>query len=45
MFVEVALAVPDRTIVSGNLADFPEKILHGVRLLTPVHALAEIDDA
>jgi putative PIN family toxin of toxin-antitoxin system len=41
-FVEVALAVPDRTIVTGNLADFPSRILHGVRLLTPVQALAEL---
>lgn len=39
-FVEVALAVPDRTIVTGNLADFPEDILQGVRLPTPVQALA-----
>lgn len=41
-FVEVALAVPDRTLVTGNLADFPEETLRGVRLLTPVQALAEL---
>jgi putative PIN family toxin of toxin-antitoxin system len=41
-FIEVALAVPDRTIVTGNLADFPREILGGVRLLTPVQALAEV---
>lgn len=44
IFVEAALAVPDRTIVTGNLADFPDKTLHGARLLTPVQALAEIGD-
>lgn len=41
-FVDAALAVPDRTIVTGNLADFPEKTLHGARVLAPVQALAEI---
>ncbi len=44
IFVEAALAVPDRTIVTGNLADFPEKTLHGTRVLTPVRALAEIGE-
>jgi predicted nucleic acid-binding protein len=42
VFVEVALAVPDRTIVTGNLADFPSEILNGARLLTPAQALAEL---
>jgi len=42
VFVEAALAVPDRTIVTGNLADYPSEILNGVRLLTPVQALAEL---
>jgi hypothetical protein len=42
-FVEAALAVPDRTLVTGNLADFPQEMLNGVRLLTPMQALAEID--
>jgi predicted nucleic acid-binding protein len=42
VFVEAALAVPDRTIVTGNLADFPIEILNGARILTPVQALAEL---
>jgi uncharacterized protein len=42
VFVEAALAVPDRTIVTGNLADFPNEILNGARILTPVQALAEL---
>jgi uncharacterized protein len=41
-FVEVALAVPDRTIVTGNLAAFPSKILNGARIFTPDQALAEL---
>jgi putative PIN family toxin of toxin-antitoxin system len=41
-FIEVALAVPDRTIVTGNLADFPRDILNGARLLTPAQAVAEL---
>jgi uncharacterized protein len=41
-FVEGALAVPDSTIVTGNLADFPSEILNGISLLTPVQALAEL---
>ena len=42
VFVEVALAVPDRTIVTGNIADFPGEILNGARLLTPAQAVAEL---
>jgi hypothetical protein len=42
VFVEAALAVPDRTIVTGNLADFPNEILNGARILTPVQAFAEL---
>ncbi len=42
-FLEAALAVPVSAIVTGNLADFPDEILRGVRLLTPVQALAELD--
>jgi uncharacterized protein len=42
-FAEVALAVPERTIVTGNLADFPSEILGGIKLLTPVQALAELE--
>jgi putative PIN family toxin of toxin-antitoxin system len=41
-FIEGALAVPDRTIVTGNLADFPREILNGARLLTPAQAVAEL---
>ena len=41
-FIEVAIAVPDRTIVTGNLADFPREILNGARLLTPAQAVAEL---
>ncbi len=42
-FIEAALAVPDRTIVTGNLADFPGEILSGARLLTPAQAIAELN--
>lgn len=42
VFIEVALATTDRTIVTGNLAHFPSEILHGVRVLTPAHAAAEL---
>ena len=42
IFVEAALVVPDRTIVTGNLADFPPEILRGVRVLTPAQATAEV---
>jgi putative PIN family toxin of toxin-antitoxin system len=41
MFVEAALAVPDRTIVTGNLAHFPSKILRGVTAMTPAQAATE----
>jgi predicted nucleic acid-binding protein len=43
IFVEAALAVPDRTIVTGNLGDFPDETPHGARVLTPVQAVAEIE--
>jgi putative PIN family toxin of toxin-antitoxin system len=42
VFVESALAAPDKTIVTGNLADYPEEILNGVRLITPAQAAAEL---
>jgi putative PIN family toxin of toxin-antitoxin system len=42
VFVEVALATIDRTIVTGNLADYPPEILHGVRVLTPAQAASEL---
>jgi hypothetical protein len=41
-FVEVALAVPNAVIVTGNLRDFPERIQRGVRGATPVQARAKI---
>ena len=42
VFVEAALATTDRTIVTGNLAHYPTEILHGVRVLTPAPAVAEL---
>jgi hypothetical protein len=42
VFVEAALATIDRTIVTGNLADYPPEILHGVRVLAPAQAAAEL---
>ena len=41
VFVEAALATTDRTIVTGNLADYPPEILHGARVLTPAQGEAE----
>ena len=41
VFVEAALATTDKTIVTGNLADYPPEILHGARVLTPAQAAAE----
>ena len=42
VFVEATLATTDKTIVTGNLADYPQEILHGARVLTPAQAAAEI---
>ena len=42
VFVEAALATIDKTIVTGNLAHYPAEILHGVRVLTPAQAAAEL---
>jgi putative PIN family toxin of toxin-antitoxin system len=42
IFVECALVVPDKTIVTGNLADYPDEILNGVRVITPAQAAAEL---
>ena len=42
VFVEAALATMDKTIVTGNLADYPPEILHGARVLTPAQAAAEL---
>ena len=42
VFVEAALATMEKTIVTGNLADFPPETLYGARLLTPAQAAAEL---
>jgi putative PIN family toxin of toxin-antitoxin system len=42
MFIEAALATPARTIVTGNLAHFPDNLLHGARVLTPTQAAGEL---
>jgi putative PIN family toxin of toxin-antitoxin system len=42
VFVEAALATSDKTIVTGNLADYPAEILNGVRVLTPAQAAVEL---
>ena len=42
VFVEAALATIDKTIVTGNLADYPPEILHGARVLTPAQAAMEL---
>ncbi len=42
VFVEAALATIDKTIVTGNLADYPPEILHGARVLTPAQATMEL---
>ncbi|MDB6127313.1 MAG: nucleic acid-binding protein contains domain-like protein [Verrucomicrobia bacterium] len=42
VFVEAALATGEKTIVTGNLADYPPKILHGARVLTPAQAAVEL---
>ena len=42
VFVEAALATKEKTIVTGNLADYPPEIWHGARVLTPAQAAAEL---
>jgi len=42
VFIEAALTTTDKTIVTGNLADYPPEILHGARVLTPAQAAAEL---
>jgi len=42
MFIEVALETPQKTIITGNLKDFPRAIRHGVRVLTPAQAVQEL---
>jgi len=41
-FIEAALATVDRTIVTGDLADYPAETSHGVRILSPAQAVAEL---
>lgn len=43
IFVEAALATSDKTIVTGNLADYPDNILKGVRVITPAQAVGELE--
>ena len=42
VFVEAALTTTDKTIVTGNLADYPPEILHGARVLAPAQAAVEL---
>jgi len=42
MFIEVALSTRQKTIVTGNLRDFPRSIRHGVRIISPTQAVAEL---
>ena len=42
IFVECALVAPDKAIVTGNLADYPDEILNGFRVITPAQAVAEL---
>lgn len=42
VFVEAALVTTDKTIVTGNLVDYPPEILHGARVITPAQAAAEL---
>lgn len=39
MFIQAALATSERTIVTGNVADFPPAILGGATVLTPAEAV------
>jgi predicted nucleic acid-binding protein len=42
IFVEAALASSSKTIITGNIADYPETILFGARVISPASALAEL---
>jgi putative PIN family toxin of toxin-antitoxin system len=42
IFVEAALSTPERTIVTGNLAHYPQTILNGARAISPVQSVAEL---
>jgi putative PIN family toxin of toxin-antitoxin system len=39
-FIQAALATSERTIVTGNVDDFPTAILGGATVLTPAEAVA-----
>ena len=39
-FIQAALATSERTIVTGNVDDFPTAILGGAMVLTPAEAVA-----
>jgi hypothetical protein len=45
VFVEAALATDDKTILTGNLANYSPEILRGARVLTPAQAAAELAHA
>jgi putative PIN family toxin of toxin-antitoxin system len=42
IFIEAALATASRTIVTGNLADYPDEIRVGVRVIAPAAAAIEL---
>ena len=42
VFVEAALAAPDKTIVTGDLSDYPDNILNSARIIAPAQAAAEL---
>jgi len=42
VFVEAAMRVADRTVVTGNLAHYPPEVLRDARVITPAQALAEL---
>jgi putative PIN family toxin of toxin-antitoxin system len=44
MFIEVALATRQKTIVTGNAKDFPRAIRHGVRILSPAQAMEQLSN-
>jgi hypothetical protein len=41
-FIEITLATRERTLVTGNLPDYPPEILHGARVFAPAPAAAEL---
>jgi putative PIN family toxin of toxin-antitoxin system len=42
IFIEAALTTTEKTIVTGNLADYPVETADGVRILTPTQAVGEL---